>query len=133
NDGWPDILIVNGHVYPEVDIDNLGATYREPRLFYWNQGNGKFKDLSKLCGPGCTVPKSSRGMAVADFWNEGRLSAIVNNMDDKPLLLVNLAANANHWLGIVTVGTKSNRDGIGARVSVFAGGRKWTQEVRSGS
>ena len=133
NDGWPDILIVNGHVYPEVDIDHLGATYREPRLLYWNQGNGKFKDFSKQCGPGCADAKSSRGMAVADFWNEGRLSAIVNNMDDRPLLLVNLAANANHWLGLALEGQKSNRDGIGAQATVFAGGHKWTQEVRSGS
>jgi len=133
NDTWPDILIVTGHVYPEVDAYHLGATYREPRLLYWNQGNGKFKDISKLCGPGCTQPMSSRGLALADFWNEGRISAVVNDMDERPLLLVNLAANANHWLGIVTEGVKSNRDGIGARVTIFAAGRKWTQEVRSGS
>jgi hypothetical protein len=133
NDGWPDILIVNGHVYPEVDIDHLGATYREPRLFYWNQGNGKFKDMSKQCGPGCTQPESSRGLAIADFWNEGRLSAVVNDMDGKPMLLVNLAVNTNHWLGVAVKGIRSNRDGIGARVTIFAGGRKWTQEVRSGS
>jgi enediyne biosynthesis protein E4 len=133
NDGWPDILIVNGHVYPQVDTDPLGSAYREPRLLYWNQGNGKFKDISKQCGPGCTEPMSSRGLAIADFWNEGRVSAVVNDMDDKPMLLVNLAANPNHWLGIALKGTRSNRDGIGARVSVFASGKKWTQEVRSGS
>jgi hypothetical protein len=67
NDSWPDILAVNGHVYPEVDIDHLGATYREPRLLYQNLGSGKFKDISKQCGPGCTEPESSRGLAVADF------------------------------------------------------------------
>jgi len=133
NDAWPDILMANGHVYPEVDIDGLGATYREPRLLYWNQGNGKFKDLSKQCGPGCTEPRSSRGLAIADFWNEGRLSAVVNNMDDKPSLLVNLAASTNHWVGISLEGTRSNRDGIGARVTLFAAGHKWAQEVRSGS
>ena len=133
NDTRSDILIVNGHVYPEVDRDHLGATYREPRLLYWNQGNGKFKDVSKQCGPGCTEPMSSRGLAIADFWNDGRQSAVINNMDDKPLLLVNLAANTNHWLGVALEGTRSNRDGIGARVTVLASGNKWMQEVRSGS
>jgi len=133
NDGWPDILIANGHVYPEVDKDGLGATYREPRLLYWNKGNGKFKDISRLCGPGCTVPMSSRGLAIADFWNDGRISAVINDMDDKPMLLVNLSATTNHWLGVSLEGTLSNRDGIGARVTVFAAGHKWTQELRSGS
>jgi hypothetical protein len=133
NDTWPDILIVTGHVYPEVDSNHLGSTYREPRLLYWNQGNGKFKDISKQCGPGCSEPMSSRGLAIADFWNEGRLSAVINNMDDKPTLLVNVAANSNHWLGTALQGTRSNRDGIGARVTVFASEKKWTQEVRSGS
>jgi hypothetical protein len=133
NDSWPDIVIVNGHVYPEVDLDHLGATYREPRLLYWNQGNGKFKDVSKQSGPGSTEPMSSRGLAIADFWNEGRISAVVNNMDDQPSLLVNLAANPNHWLGISLEGTRSNRDGIGARVTVVAGTHRWMQELRSGS
>jgi len=133
NDSWPDILVVTGHVYPQVDIDQLGATYRETRLLYWNEGNGKFKDISKQSGPGCTEPMSSRGMALADFWNEGRLSAVVNDMDDRPMLLVNLAANPNHWLGISLKGTRSNWDGIGAQVTVFAAGHHWTQELRSGS
>jgi hypothetical protein len=133
NDGLPDILVANGHVYPEVDKDRLGVTYREPRLLYWNQGNRKFKDISSLCGPGCTLPMSSRGLAIADFWNDGRISAVINDMDDKPMLLVNLSVNTNHWLGVSLEGTRSNRDGIGARVTVFAAGHKWTQELRSGS
>ena len=133
NDGWPSILIANGHVYPQVDAAHLGASYKEPRLLYLNLGNGKFKDISKDAGPGCTEPASSRGLAIADFWNEGRISAVVNNIDGKPMLLVNLAPNANHWLGVITQGTRSNRDGIGARVTLAAGGRKWVQEVRSGS
>jgi hypothetical protein len=133
NDGWPDLLIANGHVYPEVDTAHLGATYREPRLVYWNQGNGKFKDVSSSAGPGSTDPESSRGLAIADFWNDGRISAAINNSGAKPFLLVNEAANPNHWIGIGLVGTQSNRDGIGARVTVVAGGRTWAQEVRSGS
>ena len=133
NSGWPSILLVNGHVYPEVDFAHLGASYKEPRLLYQNLSNGKFKDISKFAGPGITEPASSRGLAIADFWNEGRLSAVVNNIDGKPMLLVNVAANTNHWLGVITQGTRSNRDGIGARVTVFEDGRKWVQEVRSGS
>ena len=133
NDGWLDLLLVNGHVYPQVDNDPLGIRYREPRLLYWNQGNGKFKEMSKQCGPGCTEPKSSRGLAIGDLWNDGRISAVVNNMDDKPLLMVNLAKNPNHWLGVVLKGTRSNRDGIGARVTVSASGHQWVQEMRSGS
>jgi hypothetical protein len=133
NGGWPDILAANGHVYPEVDTAHLGATYREPRVLYWNQSNGKFKDISKTSGPGINIPMSSRGLAAGDLWNDGRVSAVVNDIDEKPLLLVNLAANANHWLGIALQGTKSNRDGIGARVTVSGGGRSWTQELRSGS
>jgi len=133
NAGWPDILIVNGHVYPEVDSAHLGSNYKEPRLLYYNLQNGKFRDLSQQCGPGCSEPESSRGMAIADFWNDGRISAVVNNMSGHPMLLVNMAANANHWLGFVLQGTQSNRDGIGAQVTVAAGTRKLVQEVRSGS
>jgi enediyne biosynthesis protein E4 len=133
NDGWPDILIANGHVYPEVDTAHLGASYKEPRLVYWNQGNGKFKDISRTAGPGCAEPESSRGLAVADLWNDGRISATINNSGAKPMLLVNQAANTNHWVGIRVVGVQSNRDGIGASVRVSAGGKSWVQEVRSGS
>ena len=133
NDGRPDLLSANGHVYPEVDTAHLGSAYREPRLFYWNAGSGKFKDLSTQCGPGCTQPAASRGLAIADFWNEGRVSAVVNNMSATPMLLVNVAANTNHWLGVVLRGTRSNRDGIGARVTLRVGQARMVQEVRSGS
>ncbi len=133
NDGWPDILAANGHVYPEVDTAHLGATYREPRVLYWNQGDGKFKDMSKASGPGTTEPMSSRGLAIGDLWNDGRESAVINDIDERPMLLVNLAANTNHWVGVILQGSRSNRDGIGARVTVSAGGRTWVQEERSGS
>ena len=133
NDGRLDILSVNGHVYPEVDSYHLGSEYREPRLLYWNAGNGKFKDLSQQCGPGCTQPASSRGLAVADLWNDGRMSAVVNNMGGQPMLLVNQSNNENNWLGVIATGTKSNRDALGAKVTVFAGSQKYVQEVRSGS
>jgi hypothetical protein len=125
--------VVNGHVYPEVDSAKLGAAYREPRFLYWNQGNGRFKDVSKSAGPGMTEPLSGRGLAVADLWNDGRLEAIVNNLSDRPLLLVNEARNGNHWLGMKLTGTRSNRSAIGARVEVEGMKRSWVDEVRSGS
>jgi hypothetical protein len=133
NDGWPDLLVVNGHVYPEVDSGKLGSSYREPRIIYRNLGNGKFLDISKTSGPGITLAEPSRGLAVGDLWNDGRLEAVVNNMNDHPMVLVNMAKNANHWLGVRLVGVQSNRDGIGARVRIHSGERTWIDEVRSGS
>ncbi len=133
NDGFPDLLVVNGHVYPEVDSAKLGATFREPRFLYWNLGKGKFRDLSKVSGPGLTEPLSGRGLAIADLWNDGRLEAVVNNLSDRPMLLVNEAKNTNHWLGLKLVGTHSNGSAIGARVVVHGSKRNWVDEVRSGS
>jgi hypothetical protein len=133
NDGYPDLLVVNGHVYPQVDSAHLGATYKEPRFLYWNQGSGKFKDVSKTSGPGLTEPYSGRGIAIADLWNDGRIEAVVNNLSDLPLLLVNEAKNSNHWLGVKLTGTKSNRSAIGAHVTLQGTKRRWVDEVRSGS
>ena len=133
NDGWPDLLVGNGHVYPQVDSGKLGSTYKEPRIVYYNLANGKFQDISKTSGPGITVPASNRGLAIGDLWNDGRLEAVVNNMNEQPMLLVNIARNKNHWLRVRLIGTQSNRDGINARVTVYAGGRRWVDEVRSGS
>jgi enediyne biosynthesis protein E4 len=133
NDGWPDLLLVNGHVYPEVDKQHLGSDYQEPRLLYHNLGNGKFEDISANSGPGITEPKSSRGMATGDLWNDGRISAVVSNMNAAPSLLVNQTRYGNHWVAIETRGTKSNRDGLGAKIRVKAGSRILVDEVRSGS
>jgi enediyne biosynthesis protein E4 len=133
NDGWPDLLLVNGHVYPEVDKNNLGSNYEEPRILYHNQGKGTFADISVGAGPGINARASSRGLAIGDLWNDGRISAVITNLNALPSLLVNQVRSANHWIGIRTVGTKSNRDGIGARISVSAGTRILVDEVRSGS
>jgi hypothetical protein len=137
NDGWPDLLIANGHVYPEVDQAKLGATYREPRFLYHNLANGKFSDISKNSGPGVTQPFPARGLAIADLWNDGRLEAVVNNLSDRPLLLVNEARNPNHWVELHLVGTRSNRSAIGARVMLQdqpgARPQMYVDEVRSGS
>ena len=133
NDGWPDLLVVNGHVYPEVDSAKLGATFRERRFLYQNLGNGKFRDVSTLSGPGLQEPLSGRGLAIADLWNDGRLEAVINNLSDRPMLLVNEAKNNNHWLSVRLIGTHSNRDGIGSRVTLHGEKREWVDEVRSGS
>jgi hypothetical protein len=133
NDGWPDLILVNGHVYPEVDSQHLGSSYREPRILYHNNGDGTFSDISASGGSGITTTASSRGLAVGDLWNDGRMSAVINNMNAAPSLLVNQIRNSNHWVAVHTVGTKSNRDGIGARIRVKTATRILVDEVRSGS
>jgi hypothetical protein len=133
NDTWPDLLLVNGHVYPEVDTHKLGTSYRQPRLLYLNNGDGTFSDISQSSGPGITASLSGRGLAAGDLWNDGRLAAVISNMYARPSLLVNQAANDNHWITLKTVGTRSNRDGIGARLRLQVGSRVLVNEVRSGS
>jgi enediyne biosynthesis protein E4 len=133
NDGWPDLILVNGHVYPEVDKFHLGSGYMEPRLLYHNNGNGTFTDVSATAGPGINAVSSARGLAIGDFWNDGRQSVVINNVYAVPSLLVNSARLANHWVAFRTVGTRSNRDGIGARITVKIGNRTLVDEVRSGS
>lgn len=80
-----------------------------------------------------TEPFSGRGLAIGDLWNDGRIEAVVNNLSDRPLLLVNEARNSNHWLGLKLAGTKSNRSAIGAHVTLHGAKRNWVDEVRSGS
>jgi hypothetical protein len=133
NDGWPDLVLANGHVYPEVDKFHLSSGYMEPRLLYRNNGNGTFTDITGSAGPGFSTVSSARGLAVGDFWNDGRMSVLINNVYAKPSLLVNGTHYNNHWVTFKTEGTRSNRDGIGAKISVKAGGRTSVDEVRSGS
>ncbi len=133
NDGWLDLILANGHVYPEVDKYHLGSNYPEPRILYHNNGNGTFTDISADAGAGITAAASSRGLAVGDLWNEGRLSVVITNMNAKPSLLVNDVRSPNHWVAFKLIGTRSNRDGIGARIRLKAGKRTWVDEVRSGS
>jgi len=131
NDGWPDIFLANGHVYPEVDSKGLNVTFRERKGLYWNEHNGKFKDVSLASGPGITTPMNSHGVAAADFNNDGSIEIAVNNSHDRPSLLQNTGGRGN-WILLSLIGTKSNRSAIGARVTVRAGDHQQTQEVRSG-
>jgi enediyne biosynthesis protein E4 len=133
NDSQLDLISVNGHVYPEVEKYKLGSEYREPRLLFRNTGNGKFVDITESAGSGFQIRESGRGLAVGDLWNDGRMSAVITNMHAPVSLLVNEAPSKNHWIAFKTVGTKSNRDGIGARVTARVGERNFVDEVRSGS
>ena len=133
NDGWPDLILANGHVYPEVDKYHLGSTYKEQRLLYHNNGNGTFADVSESAGPGINATSSARGLAVGDLWNDGQLSVVISNVYATPSLLVNTAHSGNHWIAFKTVGTRADRDGIGARISLKNGERTLVDEVRSGS
>jgi enediyne biosynthesis protein E4 len=121
NDGWPDILICNGHVYPEVEQLKTEAGYPQQKLLYKNLRNGRFEDVSMQGGPGITVPVASRGCAFGDFDNDGDIDVVVNTVNDFPQLLrcdspVPSNASGHNWLKVRTIGTKSNRSGIGARV-----------------
>jgi len=133
NDTWTDLIVANDHVYPEVDKYHLGSNYEEPRLLYRNNGNGTFTDLSPSAEAGLTTPASARGLAVGDLWNDGRLSVVISNMSARPSLLVNEVRSSNHWIAVKAVGSKSNRDAIGARITVKIGKRTLVDEVRSGS
>ena len=132
HDGRKDIIVVNGHVYPDVDKANLPAKYRQPRLLYWNVGDGKFVDLSGQSGPGIRETWSSRGAAVGDLDNDGSLEIVINNLGARPSLLKNYGTRKN-WLIAQAVGVKCNRDAVGARVYVYAGGRRLSGEVQTGS
>ena len=133
NDGWPDLILANGHVYPEVDKQHLGSNYEEPKILYHNNGDGTFTDISSQAGSAINKPTSARGLAVGDLWNDGRLSVVISNMNANPSLLANQLKNGNHWIAFHMIGTKSNRDGIGARITLMAGGRARVDEVQSGS
>ena len=133
NDGWKDIFLTNGHVYPTIAGKGLHVTYEQRKILYRNLGNGRFRDVSRNSGPGITTPRVGRGCAFGDFDNDGRVDVVVNNLDDVPSLLRNETRNANNWLMVKCVGTTSNSSAIGARVTVEAGGRVQIDEVMSGS
>jgi enediyne biosynthesis protein E4 len=116
NDGWPDILICNGHVYPEVEQLKTEAGYPQQKLVYKNLRNGRFDDVSLQAGPGITVPVASRGCAFGDFDNDGDIDVVVNTVNDFPQLLRCDSAQSHNWIKVRTIGTKSNRSGIGARL-----------------
>jgi hypothetical protein len=132
NDGWLDILLTNGHVYPEVKETATEYGYRQRKVLYRNLGNGRFLDVSLEAGPGILELAPGRGCAVGDFDNDGDLDVVVNCVNDVPQLLRCESTLKNNWIKIKCRGVKSNRSGIGARVYCTAAGRRHVDEVRSG-
>ena len=127
NDGWLDIMIVNGHVYDNIASVDKTASYREPTQLFRNDHGRLLVDMSARVGTDLPHPIVGRGLATGDFDNDGRVDALVVDSEGKPLLLHNESAPVGHWLSLKLVGTKSNRDGIGAIVTVKAGGLTQTR------
>jgi hypothetical protein len=130
NDGWRDIFVNNGHIADYIDAFSQSWSFKQERFLYRNLGNGKFENITARAGDIHGVKKVGRGLAYGDFDNDGDMDVLATNAGDSPNLYRNDGGNANHWLRIRTVGTKSNRDGIGARVRVTADGRTQSQDVR---
>ncbi len=130
-DGWPDIFVVNGHVAPNVDKAGINETFAQPRLLFWNRGDGIFHPLSEESGAGISDRRPSRGSAAGDLDNDGDLEILVVNMAQRPSLLHNRSEPDGNWL-IVRAVSRSGSDSIGARVRVRAGSRAMVGEVRSG-
>jgi hypothetical protein len=138
NDSWPDIVIATGNVYPEVEKVFKEYPHRSQRLIYRNLGNGRFKDVTAESGSVMIEPYSSRGCAFGDYDNDGDVDVLVMNMNDRPLLMRNEYTSGskrgeNNWIKVKLEGVKSNRNAIGALVTVWAGSRKQAQEVNSQS
>jgi hypothetical protein len=133
NDGWPDLFIANGHVDPQVEGQSFGVGYAEAPFLFHNLKNGKFEEIHDKTGPALRKKYVSRAALVADFWNRGRQDILFTNLDSSPVLLRNEVTPIGHWLRVKTVGTKSNRDGFGAKVEITVEGKTRYLEVRSGA
>jgi hypothetical protein len=132
NDGWQEIFMVNGHVYPNIDqLKPARSRYSQGKNLYYNLHNGSFADVSGLCGPGLSIKTSARGLAFGDLDNDGSMELVVNNLDSGANLFRNSEKGGN-WITFRLVGTTSNRDAIGARLRVKAGNLLQMAEVRSG-
>ena len=132
NDGWLDLLVVNGHVYPQVDTRDIGTKYRQPKLLYTNQRDGTFREVSRDVGAALSVPRVSRGAAFGDLDNDGDIDIVVGELDGPPVILRNDGGNRNNWITLELRGTRSNRLALGARVKVVTGKLAQVDEVRSG-
>jgi enediyne biosynthesis protein E4 len=132
NDGWPDIFIVNGHVYPQVDVLPERASYRQPKVLLLNQHDGTFRDISRSVGDAVELRQVSRGMAVGDLFNDGHLEAVVENLTGEPMILRPEGGPIRHWVSFQLEGVRSNRLALNARMRVTAGNLMQTGEVLSG-
>lgn len=132
NDGWLDLLIVNGHVYPQLETAKLKIAYAQRKLLYHNKRNGTFAETGAGAGAGLNEPSVSRGAAFGDLDNDGDLDVVINNLDGAPTILRNDGGNRNNFLVLDLIGGRSNRDAYGARVKVTAGDLIQIAEKRSG-
>jgi hypothetical protein len=132
-DGWPDLFLVNGHVYPEVKQLATEAPYKQRKVVYRNLGTGRFEDVTDRLGEPATTPKAGRGAAFGDLDNDGDIDIVINNVHDTPdLFRLDRTAAAGHWVTFKLTGTASNRDAIGARVRITTGRETQMDEVRGG-
>jgi hypothetical protein len=133
NDGWPDILQLNGAMVDNVQLYHSEVTYKEPLLMFHNLGKGQFEKIADgALGPDFSRPIAGRGLATADFDNDGDIDVVINNRGDYPSLLRNDGGNANHWLEVLLIGTKSNRDGVGASLKITAGDFVHVEQSKGG-
>jgi hypothetical protein len=133
NDGFPDLFIATGSVYPEVEQRLPTYPFHTPRLVFRNLGDGRFEELIEEAGSGVSEAHSSRGCAFGDFDNDGDLDIVVVNMNEPPSLLRNDVSSGGHWIKVLLVGVQSNRSAIGARVTARYGNRRQAQEVTAQS
>ena len=135
NDGLSDLIVVNGHVYPQMDQARRGASagYRQRRLLYHNRGDGTFDEVAAQYGPAVTEERVSRGLAIGDLDNDGRMDVVINDLDGSPQVLRNVLAPVGHWLIVSLTGRAPNTDAIGAVITVRANGATQTRYVRSGT
>jgi hypothetical protein len=132
NDGWVDLIIVNGHITDIVDKLAAGGGYRQPKVLQMNQKDGTFCDASTQAGPALEEKRVSRGLAVGDLFNDGNMDIVIEDIAGSPMVLRNRGIAGRHWVSFDLAGTKSNRSAIGARVKVVAGGMTQTDEIHSG-
>jgi len=133
NDGWNDIVQLNGAMLDNISLYHPEAAYEEPMLMFRNVGQGHFERVSDSLGPDFTRPVAGRGLATADYDNDGDIDIITNNRGDLPSLLRNDGGNANHWLTVFLIGTKSNRDGTGASLKLTSEGFVHVEQAKGGS
>ena len=133
NDGWPDLFVANGHVYPGVDKQDWGTTWAQRPLLFRNLDGAKFQEVPPATGSGLATVMTARGAAFGDLFNDGRVDVVINNVDSTPALLRNVVKNSNHWITLTLLGgPKSPRDAIGARAFVTTGGVRQRGDVFSG-